>query len=60
MPMVLTHHVYAVASLSGALLYYILLINAVPANTGAIICCVFIFTLRLLATHFRWNLPRIK
>ena len=60
MPMVLTHHVYAVASLSGALLYYILLINAVPANIGAIICCVFIFTLRLLATHFRWNLPRAK
>ena len=60
MPMVLSHHVYAVASLSGALLYYILLINAVPANIGAIICCVFIFTLRMLATHFRWNLPRVK
>ena len=60
MPMVLTHHVYAVASLSGALLYYILLMNAVPANTGAVICCVFIFTLRMLATHFKWNLPRVK
>ena len=30
MPMVLTHHVYAVASLSGALLYYILLKRYVP------------------------------
>ena len=60
MPMVLREHIYAVASLSGALLYYILLSNLVPATTGAVISCVFIFTLRMLATFFNWNLPRVK
>ena len=60
MPMVLREHIYAVASLSGALLYYILLSNLVPETAGAIICCVFIFTLRMLATFFNWNLPRVK
>ena len=60
MPKVLTSHVYAVASLAGALLYFILLRNLVPPSAGAIICCVFIFTLRMLATIFCWNLPRIK
>lgn len=60
MPMVLTEHVYAVASLSGALLYYILLKNLVPATAGAIITCVLIFSLRMLATFFNWNLPKIR
>ena len=60
MPMVLREHIYAVASLSGALLYYILLSNLVPPTTGAVISCVFIFTLRMLATFFNWNLPRVK
>ena len=60
MPMVLTEHVYAVASLSGALLYYILLKNLVPATAGAVITCVLIFSLRMLATFFNWNLPKIR
>ena len=60
MPMVLTSRIYAVASLAGALLHYILLKNLVPGAASAIICCVFIFTLRMLATFFGWNLPRVK
>ena len=60
MPMVLTSRVYAVASLAGAILYYILLSNQVSAGASAVICCVCIFTLRMLATVFGWNLPRIK
>ena len=60
MPMVLTSHVYAVASLLGAVLYYILLSFALSPTLSAVISCVFIFTLRMLATVFQWNLPRIK
>ena len=60
MPMVLTSRIYAVASLCGALLYYILLSNSVPATPAAIITCVLIFALRLLATFFNWNLPRVQ
>lgn len=60
MPMVLTSRVYAVASLSGALLYYILLLLSVPGTLSAVITCVLIFALRMLATVFEWNLPRVK
>lgn len=58
MPKVLTSRIYAVASLLGAVLYYILLSTAVPAVSSAVISCVFIFILRILATVFQWNLPR--
>ena len=60
MPMVLTSRIYAVASLCGALFYYILLLNSVSATPAAIITCVLIFALRLLATLFNWNLPKVK
>jgi len=60
MPMVLTSRIYAVASLLGAGLYYALLLLSAPATLSAIIACVFIFTLRMLATYFHWNLPRVK
>ncbi len=60
MPMVLSSHVYAVASLLGALLYYILLYLSVPGTTAAVLCCVFIFVLRMLATRYHWNLPKAK
>lgn len=60
MPMVLTSRIYAVASLCGALLYYILLLLNVSGTVSAIVACVLIFALRMLATFFQWNLPRIK
>ena len=60
MPKVLTSRVYAVASLTGALLYYFLLLFAVPATVSALLACVAIFSLRILATIFNWNLPKVK
>jgi len=60
MPMVLTRHVYAVASLLGALLYYILLSVSVPGNTAAVLASALVFALRMLATHYNWNLPKVK
>jgi len=60
MPMVLTRHVYAVASLLGALLYYILLSVSVPGNTAAVLASALVFALRMLATRYNWNLPKVK
>ena len=58
MPMVLRKHIYAVASLAGALLYYLLLVLGVENLISAIATMGFIFGLRMLATKYRWNLPR--
>ncbi len=60
MPMVLTSHVYAVASLVGALTYYALLSLSVPGTTAAVVTCVLIFVIRMLATKYHWNLPKVK
>ena len=60
MPMVLKSRIYAVASLSGALGYYLLLRLGVGVTLSAVVTCVFIFAIRILATVFNWNLPKVK
>jgi len=60
MPMVLHKRIYAVASLAGALLYYLLLYMGVGNVLGAVIAMMFIFALRMLATKYKWNLPRAE
>ena len=57
-PAVLRKHVYAVAAIAGSLLYYYseqLLHSPAAAAALGIGCTVLI---RILASHFRWNLPR--
>jgi len=59
MPFVLRKRIYAVASLIGGTLYYLLQLAdlhvlAIVFGAGSI------FVIRVLATIFRWNLPRIK
>ena len=59
MPMVLTKHVYAVASLAGALLYYGMLCLHVPVLICDTVAMVVIFAIRMLATKYKWNLPKV-
>lgn len=58
-PFVLKKRVYAVASIAGGIVYYILF---VMFNQNEIICAVagiaVIFALRLLASVFKWDLPK--
>lgn len=58
-PMVLKKHVYALAALIGAAAYYALVRFGVTEwiclGTGVGL----VITIRLLAAHFRWSLPRI-
>lgn len=60
MPGVLYKRVYAVASLAGALLYYALLRFGVSSLVGAVAGIAVILLLRLLATRYKWNLPRVR
>jgi len=58
MPFVFVKHVYACASMVGAIVCILLMkvTDQVPAMiTGA----VTVIVIRLLAAHYRWNLPRI-
>lgn len=58
-PFVLNKRVYAVASLAGGLLYYLLYVtfslgDVIPVIAGILL----IFALRILASVFRWDLPK--
>lgn len=59
MPYILVKHVYAVASLAGALVYTLLLpyLEGIPCMLlGAAV----VMLIRFLAAHYKWNLPRIR
>lgn len=58
MPGVLRKRVYAVASLIGAVVYYALLYCGVDNIISAVAAMVLIFVLRMLATWFKWHLPK--
>lgn len=58
-PFVLRKRVYAVASLAGGLLYYVLYVTFSVGEVVSVVAGILlIFVLRLLASVFRWDLPR--
>ena len=59
-PYVFTKHVYAVASLLGSILYYLILTYTSYGDLGSFIALLLVVMLRLLAAHFHWELPKIR
>lgn len=58
-PFVFVKHVYACASLAGAVCY-IFLQARIGDAAAVIISSAVVIIIRLLAAHYRWNLPRIR
>lgn len=59
-PFVFTKHVYAVAAIAGALLYYVLMYwNLADASTSAVAGMVLTVAIRLLAMIYCWDLPKV-
>ena len=58
-PFVFIKHVYPCAALIGAFLY-IFLCRAVPDIGAMLVSSITVVAVRLLAAHYRWNLPRIR
>lgn len=58
-PVILKKHIYASAALLGASVYYVLGRLSVKYCYALIISTLVTFSLRMLATHLKWNLPRI-
>lgn len=57
MPYIFVKHIYACASLLGALLCA-LLWNLLGSAAAMLIGCTAVIVLRLLAAHYRWSLPK--
>lgn len=60
MPAILHKHVYAVAVLAGAIVYLILYRSGISDVVNVPVTMIMVFIIRMLATYFHWNLPRIK
>ena len=59
MPYIFVKHIYASASMVGALLAAVLW-NVIGQN-GAMLCgFVVVLVIRALARHYKWNLPKIS
>ncbi|MBO5090654.1 MAG: trimeric intracellular cation channel family protein [Clostridia bacterium] len=58
-PYILVKHIYAVASLIGAVAYYLVGIYFENELIGTIISLLLTITIRMLAAKFRWNLPKV-
>ena len=57
MPAIFVKHIYACASLVGAVLC-VLLWNIIGSAAAMVIGCVSVIVLRILAAHYRWSLPK--
>ena len=58
-PYVLKKHIYALASITGCILYYFIR-TAGEKTIGLLICIPIIVLIRLLAAKYHWKLPRIR
>lgn len=59
-PLIFVKHIYAAASLAGALIYIGLDALHVPGQISGITAAAAVFLIRCLAAHYRWNLPKAE
>ena len=59
-PGILYRHVYAVAAILGGGVFYVLTHLGVDGTAASLIAMSATVVLRLLAWHYKWNLPRVE
>ncbi len=59
-PFVLNKRIYATAALAGAVLYFVIRALGAGETAAPLAGIALTFLLRMLATHYSWNLPRIN
>lgn len=59
-PFVLKKRIYAVASILGGTAYHLMYINNVNIRIATVVAVLIVFTVRILATVFKLDLPKIK
>ena len=58
-PYIFKKHVYAVAAISGSALYYVIRLFVETTILPGVLAICFIIGVRMLATKYRWKLPKI-
>ena len=62
-PQVLRKRIYVLALIAGAVVYYVISVHVMPSYpavnvVSTVSCTAVIFTIRMCATKFKWNMPR--
>ncbi len=62
-PHVLRKHIYVLALIAGSVSYYVTAKLILPSSSlsnivATVVCVIVIFVIRMLATHFKWNMPK--
>ena len=58
-PYILIKHIYAVASLLGSVVYYVVAVRLGYNLIGTMVSLLLTIAIRLFAAKFRWNLPKV-
>lgn len=59
-PYVFKKHVYAIAAIIGGVVYFVLRHYTQNIQVASLLSMLLIFTIRMLATKYRWSLPKIQ
>ena len=57
-PYIFKKHIYAIASILGALIYYVMRLNMDDTLLPSVVAMVLVVCVRLLAAKYRWSLPK--
>ena len=60
MPLIFRKRVYATASILGGAVYYLCLRVKLFDTASVVVCMLIIITVRVCATVFHWNLPKVE
>ncbi len=58
-PLVLVKQIYAIAAIFGGMLYYFMQKFDINNTVSIVVPVLFVVIIRMLAAHFRWDLPRV-
>ena len=59
-PYIFKKHVYALASIGGAAVYYVMRLFVEPILIPSLVAMALVVAVRLLAAKYRWSLPKVK
>lgn len=59
-PYVFQKHIYAIASIAGSLVFYVLVRLDAHSTVSTVVSIGLIVIIRILAAKYKWSLPRIK
>ncbi|MCR5787368.1 MAG: trimeric intracellular cation channel family protein [Acholeplasmatales bacterium] len=59
-PVIFSRHIYAIAAILEAIIYYLLIINGANIIAATIVCVLLVVSIRVVAFKFKIDLPKVE